>query len=319
MSWAGALLIGMAIEAALVWPDRLHARIGHPVTWAGALIGALDRRLNDPRHPDARRRALGTAAALAVIGLAAGLGWAAQAALQSAFPGGWLGTVLLGVLMWPLVAARSLHDHVAAVARPLASGDVAGARAAVAMIVGRDPARLDQAGIARAATESLAENASDGVIAPLFWGLVAGLPGIAAYKAINTLDSMIGHRTPRHEAFGWAAARIDDVANWVPARLTGLMFALASNRPRAALACMGRDARRHRSPNAGWPEAAMAGALGIRLSGPRVYATRVADEPWLNGAAPDPAPDHLWAALRLYRRAMAGAALVLAALWGVGW
>lgn len=315
MSWAGALLIGAAIEALLAWPDRLHARIGHPVTWAGALIGALDRRLNDPRQSDALRRALGAGAALGVIGLAAGLGWA----LQAAVPGGWLGMVLLGVLMWPLVAARSLHDHVAAVARPLAAGDVAGARAAVAMIVGRDPTRLDEAGIARAATESLAENASDGVIAPLFWGLVAGLPGIAAYKAINTLDSMIGHRTPRHEAFGWAAARIDDVANWVPARLTGLMFALASDRPRAALACMARDARRHRSPNAGWPEAAMAGALGIRLSGPRVYADRVADEPWLNGAAPDPLPDHLREALRIYRRAMALGALLLAGLWGLGW
>jgi adenosylcobinamide-phosphate synthase len=315
MSWAAALLVALVIEAALAWPAALFARIGHPVTWAGALIGALDRRLNDPARSDAARRALGVVAAVVVIGVAGLSGWAVQAAV----PGGWAGAVLLGVLMWPLVAARSLHDHVAAVARPLAQGDVAGARAAVAMIVGRDPSRLDGAGIARAATESLAENASDGVVAPLFWGAVAGLPGIAAYKAINTLDSMIGHRTPRHEAFGWASARIDDVANLIPARLTGLAFALVSGRMGAAMACMARDARSHRSPNAGWPEAAMAGGLGIRLSGPRVYADRVADEPWLNGSAPDPGPDDLGRALALYRRAMALCAGLLLALAVWGW
>jgi adenosylcobinamide-phosphate synthase len=320
MSVAGALLIGMAIEALLAWPARLHARIGHPVTWIGALIGALDRGLNDPGRGAGLRRALGAIAAVCVIGLAAMLGGAMQAIL----PAGWAGTLLMGLLIWPLLAARSLHDHVAAVARPLAAGDIRAARAAVAMIVGRDPTRLDGAGIARAATESLAENASDGVIAPLFWGLVAGLPGIAAYKAVNTLDSMIGHRTPRHEAFGWAAARIDDAANWVPARLTALLIAAVSGRPGPALACMARDARRHRSPNAGWPEAAMAGALGVRLSGPRVYADRVADEPWLNGTAPDPAAADLGRALALYRRAMGLAALLLAGLWlagprGIGW
>lgn len=315
MSWAAALLVALGIEGVLAWPARLYARIGHPVTWAGALIGLLDRRLNDPRQGGLMRRGLGLAAALLVIGVAAGLGWALQAVL----PGGWLGTVLLGVLAWPLVAARSLYDHVAAVAEPLSGRDVPAARRAVAQIVGRDPRHLDGAGVARAAAESLAENASDGVIAPLFWGAVAGLPGIAAYKAINTLDSMIGHRTPRHEAFGWAAARIDDVANWVPARLTGVLFALASGRPRAALGCMMRDARRHRSPNAGWPEAALAGGLGVRLSGPRIYADRVADEPWLNGSAPDPEPADLKRALKVYVRAMGLGALLLAGLWGLGW
>lgn len=316
MSWAAALLVALAVEAAVAWPARLHARIGHPVTWLGALIGALEARLNDPARPERSRRARGAAAALAVIGLAAAAGWAVQAAL----PAGWAGTLLLGLAMWPLVAVRSLHDHVAAVARPLAGGDLPAARAAVAMIVGRDPARLNEAGIARAATESLAENASDGVIAPVVWGLVAGLPGIAAYKAVNTLDSMIGHRTPRHEAFGWAAARIDDAANWLPARLTaGLVALAAGRRAGAALACARRDARRHRSPNAGWPEAAMAGALGVRLSGPRVYGARLADEPWLNPAAPDPGPDDLRRGLGLYRRAMLLAAVGLAALASTGW
>jgi adenosylcobinamide-phosphate synthase len=172
------------------------------------------------------------------------------------------------------------------------------------MIVGRDPSQLDAAGIARAATESLAENTSDGIVAPLFWGAIFGLPGIAAYKAINTLDSMIGHRTPRYEAFGWAAARIDDVANLIPARLTGLLFAIVSVRPCIALATMWRDAGQHRSPNAGWPEAAMAGALDIRLSGPRIYEGRLSQEPWLNGEAADPTAADLNRALALYRRAM---------------
>jgi len=300
MSFAGAMLIALAIDAALGWPDRLYRRIGHPVTWIGRLIAGLDRRLNRAGVSPVLRRALGSLVALGVIGLAAGIG----AMMQAMLPGGWAGTVLTGVLAWPLLAARSLHEHVRAVAVPLQAGDVPGARAAVSMIVGRDPAQLDPPAITRAATESLAENASDGIVAPLFWGLVLGLPGIAAYKAINTLDSMIGHRTERHEAFGWASARIDDLANLLPARLTGFLFALASARPRVALACMFRDARRHRSPNAGWPEAAMAGALGIRLSGPRIYAGRITPEPWLNAAAPDPAPNDLLSALSLYRRSL---------------
>ncbi len=310
MIWAGAMLAALAVDAALGWPDRLYRRIGHPVTWIGALIGWLDARLNHDGAGDARRRAAGVLTAALVIGVAAAIG----AAVQAALPDGLAGLALAGVLAWPLIALRSLREHVAAVERPLSAGDLAGARGAVAMIVGRDPARLDEAGVARAAMESLAENTSDGVVAPVFWGALFGLPGIAAYKAINTLDSMIGHRTPRHQAFGWASARIDDVANLAPARLTGLLFAAVSARPAAALACMARDARRHRSPNAGWPEAAMAGALGVRLSGPRVYADRVADEPWLNAAARDPDAADLARGLALYGRAMALMAGLLALL-----
>ena len=308
MSTALTMLLALAIDAVLGWPAPLFRRIGHPVTWLGRLIGALDRRLNREGDSTATRRLAGVVAALAVIGLAAGAGALAAALL----PSGWPGIVLGAVLSWPLIAARSMHDHVLAVARPLAQGDVPAAREAVGMIVGRDPSQLDRAGISRAALESLAENTSDGIIAPLFWGAVLGLPGIAAYKAINTLDSMIGHRTPRHEAFGWASARIDDVANLIPARLTGLAFALASRRPGRALRVMWADAGQHRSPNAGWPEAALAGALHIRLSGPRVYAGHVADEPWVNGTAPDPGPDDILRGLRLYRRAL------LLAAWCLG-
>ena len=177
------------------------------------------------------------------------------------------GLIVTALLAWPLIATRSMHDHVTAVATPLSARDLDGARAAVAMIVGRDPALLDTPGVTRAAIESLAENTSDGIVAPLFWGLLLGLPGIVAYKAINTLDSMIGHRNARHTDFGRFAAKLDDAVNWPAARLTGLLFALVSKRPLRALAVMRRDARHHRSPNAGWPEAAMAGgrsACGFR-------------------------------------------------------
>ena len=182
------------------------------------------------------------------------------------------------------------------------------------MIVGRDPNQLEEAGIARAAIESLAENASDGVVAPLFWGALLGLPGIAGYKAINTLDSMIGHRSERHEAFGWAAARIDDVANFIPARLTGFLFAFAGDIENCRVrchACSGMRGR-HRSPNAGWPEAAMAGSLGVRLCGPRVYDGKLAAEPWLNGMGREPAADDISRALEIYIRSM----LIVAAVLG---
>lgn len=304
------MLLALTIDAVLGWPQAIHARIGHPVTWIGALISVLDKNFNRDDSSDATRRAAGVGVALTIIAVVAGVAWACAAML----PSGWPGLILAAILAWPLVAARSMHDHVDAVARPLLAGDLPAARQAVSMIVGRDPSQLDAAGIARAATESLAENTSDGIVAPLFWGAVFGLPGIAAYKAINTLDSMIGHRTPRYEAFGWAAARIDDVANLMPARLTGLLFAVVSARPRTALATMWRDAGHHRSPNAGWPEAAMAGALGIRLSGPRIYEGQLSQEPWLNGEAPDPTAADLKRALALYRRAMLVLAVGLALL-----
>jgi len=186
----------------------------------------------------------------------------------------------------------------------------------VGQIVGRDTAALDEAAVSRAAIESLAENASDGIVAPVFWGALFGLPGIFGYKAINTLDSMIGHRSERHLWFGWAAARVDDVANFIPARITGLLFALVASRPAAALSCMAGDARRHRSINAGWPEAAMAGALGVRLSGPRSYHGSVTREPWLNERARDPLGEDIQRALKLYFRAMLllGGLLVVVAL-----
>ena len=309
MGFAGAMAVAMAVDALLGWPAPLFARVGHPVTWLGRLITTVDIAWNRPSDPPAFRRAAGVAGALVVIAVSAALGWV----LQSVLALGWIQFVLVGILAWPLVALRSLDDHVAAVASPLQAGDIAGAREAVSRIVGRDPATLDEAGIARAAIESLAENASDGIVAPVFWGALFGLPGIFGYKAINTLDSMIGHRSERHEAFGWAAARIDDVANFIPARLTGFLFVLLAPRRAEALSCMTRDARRHRSPNAGWPEAAMAGALGVRLSGPRIYHGSITNEPWLNEGARDPLAADISQGLTVYRRAM----LLLAGLLAI--
>ncbi|RXT50150.1 adenosylcobinamide-phosphate synthase CbiB [Bradyrhizobium betae] len=309
MGFAGAMVVAMAVDALLGWPSWMFARIGHPVTWLGRLIGAIDSSWNRASDPPALRRAAGVAGALLVIALSVALGWL----LQFVLPSGWIEIVLVGILAWPLVALRSLHDHVAAVAKPLQAGDLTAAREAVSRIVGRDPATLDEAGIARAAIESLAENASDGIVAPVFWGALFGLPGILGYKAINTLDSMIGHRSDRHEAFGWAAARIDDVANFIPARLTGSLFVLLASRRSGALSCMTRDARRHRSPNAGWPEAAMAGALSVRLSGPRIYHGSTTNEPWLNEGARDPLAADIGGGLTVYRRAM----LLLAGLLAI--
>ncbi|KRW95406.1 adenosylcobinamide-phosphate synthase CbiB [Paracoccus sp. MKU1] len=295
-------LTALLVDTLIGWPDALYRRISHPVVWIGRLIAALDRRWNRDAYRIARG-ALAVAVAVAAAVIPALLLTRALAPLP-------LGPVLLGVLAWPLVATRSLHDHVAAVARPLAAGDVPAAKAAVAMIVGRD---LDDRPepIARAALESLAENTSDGVVAPLFWAAVAGLPGIAAYKAINTLDSMIGHMSPRHALFGRVAARLDDLVNLPASRLTGLLFVAAAG-SRRAWRVMRRDAHRHRSPNAGWPEAAMAGALDVRLSGPRHYHGVESPEPWLNQGARDPQPQHLLRGLALYRRAMVLTGLALA-------
>jgi adenosylcobinamide-phosphate synthase len=312
VGFAEAMAVAMVVDGLVGWPDRLFARIGHPVTWLGRLIAVLDARWNRETDAPPMRRAAGIAAALLVIALAGGLAWI----VERLPPAGWTHMVLLGILAWPFVAFRSLYDHVAAVRDPLRAGNIDAARKAVSMIVGRDPGGLDEAGIARAAIESLAENASDGVVAPVFWGVLFGLPGVVGYKAINTLDSMIGHRSARHEAFGWAAARIDDVANFVPARLTGLLFAAlaGSERRSQALSCMWQDAPHHRSLNAGWPEAALGGALGVRLCGPRSYHGELAGEPWLNAAAGDPAASDITRALESYVGAMFALTFILIVL-----
>lgn len=309
MTPALLMLASWAVEAVFGWPDWLYRRVRHPVVWLGVLIAWLEQRLNRRAFPSWGRYMFGTLASSLTVMLATGL----ALLLVRSLPDGWTGYVVQAAIASSLLASRSLYQHVAAVAAPLSVGDQSAARTAVSLIVGRDPDRLDEAGIARASIESLSENASDGVIAPLFWGAFFGLPGLVAYKTINTLDSIIGHRNQRYEAFGGFAARLDDVANLVPARLTGLFIAIASARL-SAFRIMLRDARGHRSPNAGWPEAAMAGALGIRLSGPRIYGDRRSEEPWLNPEARDADASDIRSALRLYTLALAIAWLALTGL-----
>jgi adenosylcobinamide-phosphate synthase len=249
---------------------------------------------------------------LAVVGgVSYGIKWLLSETLI-----GFVGLVLIAS---SLPAQRSLDEHVRAVAEGLEKDGLDGGRRSVAMIVGRNPDMLDESGVSRAAIESLAENFSDGVVAPLFWMAVGGLPGAALYKAANTADSMIGHRTPRYENFGWAAARFDDLINLPASRLAALWIVLAAlfmprTSAREAVRAIFRDARKHRSPNAGWPEAAMAGALGLELAGPRVYGSELVNDAYMGDGRRDAGAGDIRHALRLYRGACLIEALVLAGL-----
>lgn len=299
------LLLALIGEAALGYPAALFATIGHPVTWIGAAIAGLERYWN--LGADQRRRVAGIATLLLTASGAAAVGLAIEAVAGH----GW-GVAAIVLIATTGLAQRSLDDHVRAVAAPLTAGDLPGARQAVGQIVGRDTAGLDEAGVATAAIESLAESFCDGVVAPAFWFLLFGLPGLLACKAINTADSMIGHRDDRYRYFGWAAARVDDVVNWVPARISGLLIAVAGA---GGFRVMWRDARHHASPNGGWPEAAMAGAVGRRLGGPVSYDGEPAMRAIL-GDGPAPEAADLRRALGIYRCAC----LLLWALVGaVAW
>lgn len=294
--------LALLIERFTGYPDMVHRAVGHPVEWIGRFISWLDRRFNPPERPASR---LAGALALAVLLLVTGGIAVAVALLLRALPFGWLAEALLATAF---LAQKSLRDHVQAVADGLGVSLDAG-RAAVSRIVGRDPQALDRSGVSRAALESLAENASDGIVAPAFWLLIGGLPGIVLYKAINTADSMIGHKSPRHLSFGWAAARLDDLVNIPGARITGLLFALAAgftgraNR-KASFKAMYRDADRHVSPNAGWPEAALAGALAIRLGGRRSYGGREVDLATMGDGKDDLDQVDIERGLSLYGRAL---------------
>jgi adenosylcobinamide-phosphate synthase len=282
-----SLLVALVIDRIVGDPDMLWRRFPHPVVIFGKAIAALDRLLNRPALPARLRKRNGVIAI--VLLLAASL--VAGAALHAAFGLlGPFGVLLEAVFAAIFLAQKSLSDHVRAVAVGLRQQGLAGGRLAVSMIVGRDPSTLDAPAVCRAAIESLAENFSDGVVAPACWYAVLGLPGLLAYKMLNTADSMIGHKSEKYFDFGWASARLDDLANWLPARLSLLLIAggafWASGRSagRNALRVGLRDHGLHRSPNSGWPEAAMAGALDIRLAGPRIYAGEIVREPMLNGA-----------------------------------
>lgn len=286
------LLLAMIGEAAIGYPAPLLASIGHPVMWIGSAITVLDRYWN--AGSAIRQRTMGIALLGLVVAGAATTGW-----LIAWLAGDSLGIGVVIAVATTGLAQRSLDDHVRAVSGPLLLGDIVAARIAVARIVGRDTALLDESGVAVAATESLAESFCDGVVAPAFWFLVGGLPGLLICKAVNTADSMIGHRDRRYLHFGWAAARADDLVNFIPARVSGLLLCLAGM---GGWRTMAREARHHASPNGGWPETAMAGVLGRRLGGPVSYDGEPAHRAWL-GDGPAPDAGDLQQALRVYRRA----------------
>jgi len=312
--FAGSALVALTallIERGFGYPESLFRMIRHPAVWMGSLVDALDRGWNRPGRDARLRGGVAVAALLAVTA-------AVAVPLAIVFRGVAFGFLAEGLLAASLLAQKDLGRRVADVAAALAYGIEPGRRA-VGHIVGRDTDALDEAGVCRAAVESLAENTSDGVVAPLFWLLVGGLPGAALYKAINTADSMIGHESEQYRHFGWAAAKLDDLVNWLPARLTGLLFAAAAalggGSGTNALAAMRRDGPRHASPNAGWPEAALAGALGFRLGGSRSYQGRMVDYAPMGDGRADLGPEDIGKALVLYRRTLdlvAGATLALA-------
>ena len=316
-------LAALIIEALIGYPAPLYRAIGHPVTWMGRWLAWLDAGLNRGDASFAARRVAGVVAICLYLAPVALVAWAATRLCVSVGPRGFAALALLAA---SLPAQRSLTIHVSAVAEGL-NASLDEGRVAVANIVGRNPDVLDEAGVARAAIESLAENFSDGVVAPILWTALGGLVGGALYKAINTADSMIGHKNDRYLAFGWAGARVDDLVNLPASRLAALWFILAAALTPGASArdaeqAVRRDARRHRSPNAGWPEAAMAGALGLTLAGPRVYGETLVDDALMGSGRREADAADIRQALRLYKRACAIQAATLAlaaAVWGSRW
>ncbi|MCG8490763.1 MAG: adenosylcobinamide-phosphate synthase CbiB [Sneathiellales bacterium] len=288
----------MIIDASIGWPKRLFRILSHPVVWIGWIISALERNLNRPEYSNSKRKLLGFFTTLILCSITlviAGLLFYFFSLLPLSF-------LLFALATWPMLAIRSLYDHIHQIEVPLRSGDIKQARKFVGYIVSRDPKEMDEAAIARASLESLSENTSDGVIAPLFWATLLGLPGLYLYKAVNTLDSMIGYKNEKYRYFGWASARLDDFLNLIPARLTALFMAIVSAAFFKTMTTTLMDAGKHRSPNAGWPEAAMASALDIRLSGPRSYEGEMTNDPWVNEGAPDPDRNSFSKALHLYKK-----------------
>lgn len=290
MSNEAVILLGaLALDGLIGDPGWLWSKITHPAVWFGRMTSAFERRWNN----GAVSSGILTILFIAVLAGLAGF------VIERLLPSGWPGGIAVAVIASIFIAQRGLYEHVRDVAR---ADGLDAAKQAVSQIVGRDPQKLDEAGVARAAIESCAENFSDGVIAPAFWFLIGGLPGLFVYKAVNTADSMIGYRSERYEKFGKAAARLDDVMNYIPARISGLLIALASGQVKAAIKIMWRDAGKHSSPNAGWPESAMAGAMGLALGGPRSYGGGAAAGEWLNETGRKAGMADIDAALRIFIR-----------------
>ena len=298
MNMLVCIIIALTIDRFIGWPDWLFRRISHPVVLIGSLISFCEKTFNNANTTASIRRFWGIITVLIVTGVCL----LVALFISSLIPDNRLGIILTSLLIWPWIAAKSLNEHVEKVALALSKADSESARTAVSMIVGRNAKTLNDSGIARASLESLSENTSDGVIAPLFWAAILGIPGLFVYKAINTMDSMIGYRTQEYEAFGWAAAKLDDIVNFLPARLTGTIYVLTATNPIYSFGIMWRDAKKHRSPNAGWPEAGFAAALNVRLSGPRNYEGTLSDDEWLHEEGEDPSSKDIFLGLKLYNR-----------------
>lgn len=290
-------LAALALDGVIGWPDGLYARVGHPVGGFARLIAACERRWNRAERGEANRRAMGVVTLALLAGGTALTAWAAEAAIrQFAGEQAW---PLIALAAWPAFAQHSLLAHYRPVLAALERDDLGTARRAVRRIVGRDTEALDDTDIARAAIESLAESFCDGVVAPLLWFMVLGLPGLWAFKAVSTADSLIGHPEEPLRAFGWAAARFDDGLNLIPARLSGVLICLAGG---GGWRVLWRDHARHASPNAGWPEAAMAGVLKVQLAGPVSYDGIWRDKPCI-GSGPGPTPASMRQARGVFLRA----------------
>ncbi|MBZ0260441.1 MAG: adenosylcobinamide-phosphate synthase CbiB [Hyphomicrobiales bacterium] len=299
-----AAALALLVERLFGYPKPLYDKIGHPVEWFGTVLKKLEALLYDPQAEPLQARIRGVAALLALL-LIAAMPAILIASVLSSWKFGWIVEALLATM---LLAQHSLYEHVNTVGKGLDISLNEGCKA-VAKIVGRDPAALDESGVVKGALESLAENASDGIVAPVLWYALLGLPGIVAYKAINTADSMIGHKSERYIYFGWAAARLDDLINLPASRLTGFLFAAAAawndqERGKLAVRAMWRDAPKHQSPNAGWPESALAASLGVKFGGPRSYEGSRVDLPWMGEGRETLNRDDIRKGLRLYGTAM---------------
>ncbi len=307
--------LALAIERLVGYPQWLHKRFGHPVEWYGSLLNRFDKRLNTPEKSPLWNRLKGLFAIVALIMLVLLITLPLTGFLRN-FEYSAIVEALLAV---PLLAQKELKRFVRRVADAL-ENDIIEGRQALSHIVGRDTTNLNVSDVSRAAIESLAENTSDGIVAPAFWLAVFGLPGIAVYKVINTADSMIGYKSAQYLTFGWAAARLDDLVNLIGARLTGLLFASAASltNPMAtsrSLATIWHDAKKHTSPNAGWPEAAMAGVLDIRLGGPRIYTGRIVDLPWMGDGRKDLNANDIRTALKLYNQSLILLMIIIFFCW----
>ena len=309
------VLLALAMDAIIGDPNWLYRKIPHPISVIGCMMNQLDLFLNRPQVKNPTKKILGVLFIIIALSVAGIIGWGMQTGLKLMEFGQLLEAILVSIFL----AQNSLYRHVRNVAQALVSDGLDAARLSVSHIVGRDPATLDDSGVCRASIESLSENFSDGVIAPVFWYLIAGIPGILMYKTLNTADSMVGHLSPKYRYFGWASARLDDVANFIPARLTALLIFLTaliipSTKGFKSLRSCLTYANRHRSTNAGWPEAAMAGALDIRIAGPRVYNGIVVNDPWMGDGNPNLKTNDINRALKLYFSSNIINALILVSL-----